>query len=96
MTESEPKSKFKVNSFQFVCSSVYNLKSNTICIICKHNLNENSIYDQDKGIESKIVQGGCNHEFHSECISRWININKHCPMCYSVWSYSDKNKVNIN
>ena len=24
---------------------------------------------------------GCNHEFHSECIKKWLSKEKKCPMC---------------
>lgn len=23
----------------------------------------------------------CNHEFHRNCITRWLNMSRHCPVC---------------
>lgn len=29
----------------------------------------------------KIITTNCNHEFHEECLSKWIKISKTCPLC---------------
>ena len=26
----------------------------------------------------------CNHKFHKECLSRWLNINPSCPLCRNI------------
>jgi hypothetical protein len=77
--------KFVINSLNIVCVSNYNLPTNTDCTICRCNLNNNSLYNQDKGVDSCIIQGLCNHSFHAECILPWLAKNKHCPICSSVW-----------
>lgn len=64
-----------------------NLSSNTDCTICRCNLNTNSIYNQEKGIDSEISSGMCGHSFHTECIKPWISKNKHCPICSVAWNY---------
>lgn len=82
------KSKFIIKDIKIVSSWGYNLSSNTDCTICRCSLNTNSIYYQDKGIESTIVDGVCGHTFHNECISPWVNKNKHCPICSSTWIFN--------
>ena len=82
------KSKFIIKDIKIVSSWGYNLSSNTDCTICRCSLNTNSIYYQDKGIESTIVVGACGHTFHNECISPWVSKNKHCPICSSTWFFN--------
>lgn len=86
------KSKFIVNDYRILSSWGYNLPSNTDCTICRCSLNTNSIYNQEKGIDSKIVSGMCSHTFHSECIKPWVNQNNHCPICSAKWIYKDKDE----
>lgn len=31
---------------------------------------------------SKILS--CGHEYHSECINKWLDINKSCPLCRNI------------
>ena len=82
---------FTINKIKLVNSWVHNLSLNIDCTICRCNLNTNSLYNQDKGIESDIIQGTCGHVFHSECINSWVEKNKHCPICSANWVYSSKN-----
>lgn len=79
--------KFQVNSIKMFSSWGYNLPSNTDCTICRCNLNTNSLYYQDKGIDSYVVEGACGHSFHFECIKPWVEKNKHCPICSAAWVY---------
>lgn len=88
--------KFQVNSIKIFSSWGYNLPSNTDCTICRCSLNTNSLYYQDKGIDSCIVEGTCGHSFHYECINPWVEKNKHCPICSSVWIYSSVPSNNKN
>lgn len=81
------KSKFTINRVRLLNTWGYNLPSNTDCTICRCNLNTPSLYNQDKGVDSIIVDGICGHSFHDECIKPWINKNKHCPICSSVWNF---------
>ena len=84
-------SRFTVNKINILSGWVYNLPTNCDCSICRVSLNTNSIYNQDKGVDSFVVQGVCNHSFHYECIKQWIETtNKHCPYCFVQWVYKDK------
>jgi len=79
--------KFKIINVRLLNTWCYNLNNNTDCTICRTNLNENSIYAQEKEDNSIIVMGVCNHSFHHECIDPWIKKNPHCPICFSKWEY---------
>jgi RING-box protein 1 len=82
--------KFQVNSIKILNSKGYNLTTNTDCTICRCNLNTNSLYNQDKGLDSMLIRGTCGHVFHSECIEPWLKNNNHCPICITVWSTHEK------
>ena len=83
-------SKFQINKIKMFSSWGYNLPSNTDCTICRCNLNTNSIYYQDKGIDSIISEGTCGHSFHYECIKPWVSKNNHCPICSTTWIFRTK------
>ena len=78
-------SKFTVNSIKILSSWGYKLTSNTDCTICRCSLDSQSIYNQEKGIDSVITRGICGHSFHNECIEPWVAINNHCPICSAEW-----------
>ncbi len=73
-------------------SKIYNLSLNTDCTICRCNLNSESIYAQEKCIDSYVVTGGCGHSFHYECINPWVSTQPNCPICSSKWVYINKPK----
>jgi len=79
------KSKFIINDIKLIGSWSYILNSNTDCTICRCSLNTNSIYNQEKDIDSYISTGICGHMFHQECIDPWVNKNKRCPLCSNTW-----------
>jgi hypothetical protein len=83
--------RFTVNYINILTSWEHNLPANKDCSICRCNLNSNSLYHQDKGLDSYVVQGTCNHAYHSECIKQWIESNstKHCPICCKPWVYKN-------
>ena len=84
-------SKFIINDIKIIGISLYNLPFNNECPICRNNLNNTSIYNQDKGIDSKILIGMCGHSYHEECISGWLNArNTHCPLCSKQWQCNQK------
>ena len=83
-------SKFKINNIKILSSWGYNLPLNVDCTICRCNLNTNSLYYQDKGLESYVVEGVCGHSFHYECIKPWVTKNNHCPICSTEWVYRSK------
>ena len=80
-------SPFEIKSINMFSSWIYNLPKNHDCTICRCNLNIPSLYNQEKGIESYIVTGTCQHSFHYECIKPWVDKNKHCPLCAQPWQY---------
>ena len=47
--------KFTVNKIRLLSWWEYNLPSNTECSICRESLNTNSLYHQDKGLDSYVV-----------------------------------------
>jgi RING-box protein 1 len=87
--------KFVVNDIKILSSWGFNLPSNTDCTICRCNLNTNSLYHQDKAIDSFVVEGGCGHSFHYECIKPWVDKNNHCPICSAQWVYKNKPETKI-
>ena len=84
-------SKFTVKKINMLCSWEHNLPTNKDCSICRSSLNTNSTYHMDKGIDSYVVQGICNHSFHYECIKQWVDneLSKHCPICCKQWIYKN-------
>jgi hypothetical protein len=81
--------KFTVNSIKIFTSWSYNLSYNTECSICRNSLNGPSLYNQEKGEDSVIVDGVCGHSFHYECIKPWIEKHKYCPNCSVTWNYKN-------
>lgn len=60
------------------------------CVICQIEYED----------EESLVALPCEHPYHSECISKWLQIKKCCPVCsYEVSSSSSSsapNKNNVN
>lgn len=77
--------KFIINNIKLLNSWSYNLPTNVDCTICRCNLNTNSLYNQEIGKKSLLVQGNCGHTFHQECIKPWLTNNNHCPICSGIW-----------
>ena len=77
--------KFEIINSKIIGTWTYNLTSNKDCTICTCSLNSDSLYNQDKCIESKIVEGMCGHMFHEECINPWIAKHQRCPICSINW-----------
>jgi len=84
-------SPFVIKQINMFSGWVYNLPKNNECTICRCNLNTPSLYNQEKGTDSYVVSGVCLHSFHQECIKPWVDKNKHCPICSTVWQYSQSN-----
>lgn len=80
-------SPFEVTDINIFSSWVFNLPKNKECTICRCSLNGPSLYNQEKGIDSYVVNGVCEHSFHYECIKSWTDKNKYCPNCIQSWQY---------
>ena len=65
--------------------NVINHNKNSDCTICRCSINTNSSQNQEKGIDSIIVQNICGHSFHEECINPWKLNNNRCPICSADW-----------
>ena len=55
----------------FLALLALDTQGDEICIICRELLggNKQAIW--------------CNHEFHSQCISQWLQTHNSCPICRS-------------
>jgi len=42
-----------------------------LCVICFINLNQ----------EPDVVETVCKHQYHNNCISRWVHVKRCCPLC---------------
>jgi hypothetical protein len=60
----------ELNDSVLISVSEENIKDD-ICVICFLNLNQ----------EPDVIQTICNHQYHKNCITQWINIKKCCPLC---------------
>ncbi|OLY82675.1 putative RING finger protein [Smittium mucronatum] len=47
------------------------LESSKECGICM----------EDYNVSDTIVQLGCHHQFHEDCITKWLRVNGSCPIC---------------
>lgn len=82
--------KFKIKSIRLLNSWCYNLPKNTDCTICRCNLNCESLYANEKNINSIVTTGICGHSFHDECINPWIKNQANCPICLEKWVFINK------
>ncbi|XP_022766337.1 E3 ubiquitin ligase BIG BROTHER-related [Durio zibethinus] len=53
------------------------------CVICQVE------YEEE---EALVVLPNCEHRYHSECITKWLQINKICPICSSEISSSKSDR----
>ncbi len=87
--------RFIINDINILANWGHNLPKNVDCTICRCSLNAQSLYNQDKGLDSEICEGSCGHSFHNECIKPWADKNKSCPICFSVWQYKNQPKKEV-
>eukprot|EP00475_Leptophrys_vorax_P008840 TRINITY_DN1576_c0_g1_i1.p1 TRINITY_DN1576_c0_g1~~TRINITY_DN1576_c0_g1_i1.p1 ORF type:complete len:296 (+),score=57.82 TRINITY_DN1576_c0_g1_i1:172-1059(+) len=43
----------------------------TTCVVC--------MADFERGEELRVLP--CSHEFHTQCVDRWLKVKKDCPLC---------------
>ena len=68
------------------------------CAICRNSLNEPSIEYQanpspnnENGLS--IAFGTCGHDFHLDCIQRWLKTRSVCPLCNKEWDFSKIERI---
>jgi len=66
-----PASKEAIASQRLVKITQESVDTKEECSICKdeYHLNE------------EVMQLGCNHRFHGDCIKRWLDLSSSCPVC---------------
>ncbi|KAM0825558.1 hypothetical protein ACQ4PT_069475 [Festuca glaucescens] len=57
--------------FRNKCNFFSSKKNTEECVICK------STYKS----RQKLIRLPCSHCYHADCITRWLKINKACPVC---------------
>ncbi|WOH14659.1 hypothetical protein DCAR_0934179 [Daucus carota subsp. sativus] len=70
-----PTSKYKSSGFFF------KKRSKERCVICQMRYKRGD----------RQIRLPCKHVYHSECVSKWLSINKICPIC-STEVFSDESK----
>lgn len=76
---------FQIKSQTIFCTRVFEHK-NADCTICRHSLNNDSIYAKEENYTSEILTSkNCGHSFHKECIIPWLNKYYKCPICADKW-----------
>ena len=79
---------FEINHMKVFSTWSYKDMLNKDCTICRQSLNNASIYNKEKGILKSQLQsniGVCNHTFHQECITPWLQQYHRCPNCSQPW-----------
>jgi RING-box protein 1 len=90
-------SKFDLVNWQPIVNWKYTADNN-MCIICRSNIMDLCIEcttstNQDNIMNCKQSFGECGHVFHSHCISKWIKINKTCPIHQTEWKYCIEHNI---
>ncbi|CAN6175075.1 unnamed protein product [Urochloa humidicola] len=57
--------------FRHKCTFFSRKKNNEECVICKTTYRS----------RQKMIRLPCSHCYHANCITRWLKINKACPVC---------------
>ncbi|CAL5087238.1 unnamed protein product [Urochloa decumbens] len=57
--------------FRHKCTFFSRKKNNEECVICKTTYKS----------RQKMIRLPCSHCYHANCITRWLKINKACPVC---------------
>ena len=55
----------------------HQVEEGTICSICLNPITESNIQAR------KVMTTPCNHSFHAECLTRWMDEELACPLCRS-------------
>lgn len=57
--------------FKHKCNFFSRKKNTEECVICKTTYKS----------RQKLIRLPCSHCYHADCITRWLKINKACPVC---------------
>ncbi|WVZ65623.1 hypothetical protein U9M48_014954 [Paspalum notatum var. saurae] len=57
--------------FRHKCTLFSRKRNNEECVICKTTYKS----------RQKMIRLPCSHCYHADCITRWLKINKACPVC---------------
>ncbi|CAN6454154.1 unnamed protein product [Victoria cruziana] len=57
---------------KYKCSIFSRKKTRERCVICQMNYRRGDM----------CMTLPCKHVYHSGCVSRWLSINKACPVCF--------------
>ncbi|KAL6846734.1 hypothetical protein ACP4OV_024182 [Aristida adscensionis] len=57
--------------FRQKCNFFSRKKNHEECVICKTTYRS----------RQKLIRLPCSHCYHADCITRWLKINKACPVC---------------
>lgn len=55
-------------------------EKDNICVICRMDINECSIYSKEIK-PNNLTQINCGHLFHTDCLSKWQKRQNKCPLC---------------
>ncbi|KAG6395561.1 hypothetical protein SASPL_141680 [Salvia splendens] len=64
---------FKLSPTRVELEATNDLQRNNFCVVCQ----------SDYEPEQKIGTLGCGHEYHSDCIKKWLLVKNSCPVCKS-------------
>jgi len=61
------------------------------CAICRQELKGKCEHNNDNICKiCKVIEGTCNHFFHENCIKKWLEIKKCCPLCNVDFKFKDR------
>lgn len=62
-----------------------------VCAICRNAIGDKCIacevFRPGEPCQGFVPSAVCGHVFHMECISRWLDLRRCCPLCNATWVY---------